>query len=86
MNATTIVGWAYQADEFHSECLPAAFAGDNSDEVEANIKLEAAKQGIGQDEDDPLLRSTEHLPQPIVSTEADCRYCGECHAGLIEGQ
>jgi hypothetical protein len=85
MNATTIVGWAYQADAFHSECLPAAFAGDSPDEVEANIKAEAAKQGI-TGEDNPYSRSTGHLPQPILAPDADCTYCGECHAGLIEGQ
>lgn len=85
LHGTTIVGWTYQAEEFHGPCLPPAFAGNSEDEVTKKIQETADELGI-TDKDDPLWLSSEHFPQPIFATDADCRYCDGCHAGLIEGQ
>ncbi len=83
MNSTDIIGWAYQADTWHSDCLPAPFAATYPESVTARVNAVAGERGY--EEDDPYRKSTEHLPQPIFLDDlggAGC--CGNCGEPLID--
>jgi hypothetical protein len=90
LHGTTIVGFTWEADEFHPWCMPPAFAGKDADEVEEKITAYCLAIGVAPatdgDETDPRRLDSGTVPQPIFATDADCRYCGECRSGLIEGQ
>ena len=79
MNATTIVGYTYQAENLHPTCAVLDYAGDTDPFVSVEVELDRYAERIGIDRMDETTFDSGDFPKVIFSSMLDgTETCGRC--------
>lgn len=82
MRADTVVGYVYQADQFHPSCLYGVPWRVEVGEVEHALDRWAALDGVNRADESSF--DSDDFPKVIFADQAE-GVCGRCGEPLIEG-
>lgn len=88
MKSYDIVGWTFDADTYHPECMPEYWRGSlKGGDPNDHIKARVWRHGIDElklETSDPRWEDSGTLPQVIFVDQCTEETCGKCHESLLE--